>query len=177
MTKDTAYFKKLAIEAARAADDKKASDILLFDLQGRSPLADFVLLVSADSLPQIEAVDENIGKRLKEYESYMLHSEGGKSPNWRVMDYGYMLVHVATPEARLFYGLDRLFHYAKPINWQPAPKKAAVKKPAAKKTAVKKAAAKKTAVKKTAKKPAKAAVKKTAPKAKKTAAKKKAAGK
>ena len=75
MTKDTAYFKKLAIEAARAADDKKASDILLFDLQGRSPLADFVLLVSADSLPQIEAVDENIGKRLKEYESYMWHHE------------------------------------------------------------------------------------------------------
>ena len=166
--------KALVCLAARLADEKKAENIKVIDLGGSSALCDYVLLMTATSKPHLEAVEEEISKKLKELGYYKTNRDGADSVLWRVSDYGGFLVHIMTAEARDFYALDKLFDSREVIDYtlkKPAVKKAA-KKTAAKKAA-KKAPAKKTAAKKTAQKPAakKTAAKKTAKKS--TSSKKK----
>ncbi|WP_428054101.1 ribosome silencing factor [Candidatus Avelusimicrobium stercoris] len=159
--------KELVCLAARIADDKKAENIKVIDLCGLSSLCDYILIVSATSKPHLDAVEEEISKKLKELGYYKANRDGGESNLWRVSDYGGFLAHIMTPEARDFYALDKIFSFGKEIDYK-KPVKKAVKKAPAKKAVSKKTTTKKTATKKTTAK--KAAVKKTA--AKKTTVKK-----
>lgn len=143
-------FKSYGVSAARAADDKKASNISLLELGPDSSLTDYLLIVSADSKPQINAVEHHIREILKDEGLYAAHREGPASPKWRVLDFGGLMVHIMHPEAREFYQLDKLYIDAKRLDWEPrAVKKSATKK---KKTTAKKAAKKKTVKKAAAKK-------------------------
>lgn len=157
--------KELVCLAARKADEQKAENIKLIDLCGLSSLCDYVLIMTALSKPHLEAVEEEISKKLKEIGVYKTNRDGADSLLWRVSDYGAFLVHIMTQEARDFYALDKIFSFGKEVDFT-QPVKKATQKPAAKKT-TKKAAAKKTTAKKTTtKKTVKKAV------AKKTSAKK-----
>lgn len=167
--------KELVCLAARLADDKKAENIKVIDLCGLSSLCDFILIATANSKPHLEAVEEEISKKLKEEGFYKTNRDGAESNQWRVSDYGGFLAHIMTQEARDFYALDKIFSFGKEIDFK-KPVKKTVKKAAAKKTATK-TTAKKTTVKKAATKTAakKAASAKTA--AKKTTVKKTTAAK
>ena len=149
--------KELVCLAARLADEKKAENIKVIDLGGLSSLCDYVLIMTATSKPHLEAVEEEISKKLKEIGYYKTNRDGADSLQWRVSDYGAFLVHIMTQEARDFYALDKIFSFGtevdftKPIQKVPAKKnvkKTAVKKAAAKKS-VKKISAKKGSAKKT----------------------------
>ncbi len=167
--------KELVCLAARLADEKKAENIKVIDLCGLSSLCEFILIVTATSKPHLDAVEEEISKKLKEQGIYKLNRDGRESNLWRVSDYGGFLAHIMTQEARDFYALDKIFSFGKEVDFtkpvkkqttkktiKKAPAKKATKK-AVKKTATK--AAKKPAVKKTAKKTAKKTIsKKTAKK-------------
>lgn len=197
MTISKGSFKKIAVAAAAAGDSKKADPIVIFDLAGKSPLADYAVLLAAGSAPQLDAIEEEVQIRLKQEGIYCLHRDGMRSKNWKVLDYGGVLVHIYDTKAAEFYAIDKVYEGFKTVEWEekPAPRpetpaekkaneeKVSVKKPAAKKAAAKKAparikaakkpAAKRTAAKKTAKKRTapKKAVKKAA-KAKRSPAKK-----
>ena len=174
--------KDIAVLAARYADEKKAENVRLLDLNGLSSLCDYIVLATVTSKPHLEAVEDEISTQLKKIGVYKLNRDGGESMIWRVSDYGSFLVHIMTQEARDFYALDKIFSFATELNYKKpkAAKKTAAKKVSAKKTAVKKSASKKAAAKKpaakktAAKKPAKTAAKKTTKTAKKPAAKKSA---
>ena len=156
-------WKKVSVLAARTADDKKAQDIQVVDLGGYSSLADFAVIATINSSPQLEAVEEEINKKLKEQDIRRVHSDGRKSKTWRVYDYGGFFLHLITAQERDFYGLDKVYHFAKPVKWQ-KPKKAVKKAAKPKKTASSKAKKAKTTAKKTVKKTvkkAKTAAKKT----------------
>ena len=153
--------KELVCLAARLADEKKAENIKMIDLKGLSSLCDFVLIMTATSKPHLEAVEEEISKKLKEIGIYKTNRDGADSLQWRVSDYGAFLVHIMTQEARDFYALDKIFSFGQEVDFTKPVKKAPAKKATTKKTPVKKTAAKKT-VKKVTKK---AATKKTAKKA------------
>lgn len=162
--------KELVCWAARLAEDKKAEDIKVIDLCGLSSLCEFILIVTATSKPHLDAIEEEISKKLKEEGIYKLNRDGRESNLWRVSDYGGFLAHIMTQEARDFYALDKIFSFGQVIDFTKP-----VKKTTAKKTAKKPAAKKASAAKKTAKKTAaaKKTVKKaaTAKKATKTARK------
>lgn len=172
--------KDIACLAARYADEKKAENIKVIDLNGLSSLCDYIVLATVTSKPHMEAVEDEISTQLKKIGVYKSNRDGGESMIWRVSDYGSFLVHIMTQEARDFYALDKIFSFGTELNFK---KPKAVKKTAAKKTAAKKTTAKKatkTAAKKAAKPAAKkAAVKKTTQKTtvKKAAATKKSAKK
>lgn len=174
--------KDIAVLAARYADEKKAENVKLLDLNGLSSLCDYIVLATVTSKPHLEAVEDEISTQLKKIGVYKLNRDGGESMIWRVSDYGSFLVHIMTQEARDFYALDKIFSFATELNYKKpkAAKKTAAKKVSAQKTAVKKSASKKAAAKKpaakktAAKKPAKTAAKKTTKTAKKPAAKKSA---
>lgn len=158
--------KKFVIQSARLIDDKKGEEIKVYDLNGLSSLCDYVIIATATSAPHLEAIEQEVSTKLKEFSLYKTNRDGTQSTNWRVSDYGGFMLHLMTEETRVFYALDKLFSFAKELNWQkkekPTPKNKTAKKAGAKKT-VKKAAkktVKKTAAKKANKKPAKSAVKK-----------------
>ena len=153
--------KELVCLAARLADEKKAEQVKVIDLGGLSSLCDYVLIMTATSKPHLEAVEEEISKKLKELGYYKSNRDGAGSLQWRVSDYGGFLVHIMTQDARDFYALDKIFSFGHEVDFS-APAKKATKKTTAKKT-TKKTTAKKTAAKKTTKKTT----------AKKTTAKKK----
>lgn len=162
--------KELVCLAARLADDKKAENIQLIDLGGLSSLCDYVLIMTATSKPHLEAIEEEISKKLKEIGIYKTNRDGADSLQWRVSDYGAFLVHIMTQEARDFYALDKIFSFGTVVDFTKPVKKPAVKKATkkpAKKTVTKKPVAKKSPAKKTTAK--KATAKKTV---KKTAVKK-----
>ncbi|MDT8286241.1 MAG: ribosome silencing factor [Elusimicrobiales bacterium] len=149
-------FRKLAAAAAKLADDKKASDIKIYDIADKSDAAYFSLVVTVESQPQMRAVEDEISVGLKRDEGlHVLHRDGLMSRTWKVMDYGGLVVHVFEPSARAFYALDRLYEDCAVVEWQAKPARvpAAKKEPAgkvpaskapARKTPAKKAPAKKT---------------------------------
>ncbi|MDD2806825.1 MAG: ribosome silencing factor, partial [Elusimicrobiales bacterium] len=148
-------FKKIAVAAARAGDSKKASPVTIFDLAGKSPLADYAVLLVAESAPQLDAIEEEVQIKLKQEGIYCLHRDGMRSKNWKVLDYGGVLVHIYEGKAAEFYAIDKVYEGYKTVEWEEAPapkpeprpaapaavkapeKKAALKKPAAKKPAAK----------------------------------------
>ena len=165
--------KEIVLLAARYADDKKAENIKVLDLQGLSSLCEYIVIATVTSKPHLEAVEDEISTQLKKIGVYKTNRDGADSMIWRVSDYGSFLVHIMTPEAREFYALDKIFSFGKELDYKKKiTKKAAVKKttkkvaaekPATKKKTVKKAAAKKTTKKAVTKKiAAKKTVKKSA---------------
>ena len=163
--------KEIVLLAARCADEKKAENIKVLDLNGLSSLCDYIILATVTSKPHLEAVEDEISTRLKQEGVYKLNRDGGESMMWRVADYGAFLVHIMTQEARDFYALDKIFSFGKELDYKKPKTAKKTTSKAAKKT-VKKAVKKvtqKTSAKAPAKKTAKPAVKKTA---KKTATKK-----
>lgn len=176
MTTPKNAFKQIAITAARTGDSKKAHPVKVYDLGGRSPLADFAVLMAVESAPQLDAIEEAVVVNLKHEGIYCLHKDGMRSRNWKVLDYGGTLVHIYDTKAEEFYAISKVYADYKPVEWEEKPVQAApapaAKKPAVKKAPVKKPAVKKAAPKKAAKKAApKKAAKKTAPKKAKPAKK------
>lgn len=168
--------KEIALLAARYADEKKAENIKVLDLQGLSSLCEYIVLATVTSKPHLEAVEDEISTQLKKIGVYKTNRDGADSMIWRVSDYGSFLVHIMTPQAREFYALDKIFSFGKELDYKKKPVKKATKKPAAKKKTVKKATVKKTTKKAAPKKATakKAATKKTVRKSVKKTAKKSA---
>ncbi len=137
--------KELVCLAANLADEKKAENIKLIDLGGLSSLCDYVLIMTALSKPHLEAVEEEISKKLKEIGIYKTNRDGADSLQWRVSDYGSFLVHIMTQEARDFYALDKIFSFGSEVDFKKPVKKVA------KKTLPKKTVAQKTTAKKSTK--------------------------
>jgi ribosome-associated protein len=121
-------FRSAAVAAALAADDKIADDIMVFDVKKISGVADYFVLVSVDSSPQLTAVTDHIARRLREsFRLHPLHNDGRRSDHWSAMDFGGLVVHVFRREAREFYALERMWEGARRVAWN-APQKNAVKK-------------------------------------------------
>ena len=161
--------KNLAIKAAQILEDKKGEQVALYDLGGKSSLCDYVIVATATSAPHLNALEEEVSIKLKEEGFFKLNRDGSGSQIWRVSDYGGLILHLMTEQARAYYALDKMFDYADLIILPTVlPLKKTAKKIIKKTTkkAVKKTAkktVKKTVktVKKTANKSVKKAVKKT----------------
>jgi len=101
--------KTLAYKIADLALDKKAKQIAVMDLNGKTGIADFFVLMSGDSETQIKAIADHIIRALKGNEIRVYHKEGYNSLRWVLLDYVDVVVHIFKPETREFYGLERLW--------------------------------------------------------------------
>ena len=111
-------FKKYAVLAARTAADKKAVDPIILDLRHTSDLADYVLIVGAESSAQMRAIDEAVEHALRDVHVRLLRRDGKPKNRWLVLDYGGFVMHILLPEARDFYRLENLWEEAKPVKWE-----------------------------------------------------------
>ena len=147
-------FKKLALCAARAADDKKGMDISLLHIRPLTSLADYMLLVSVTSPNHMKAIDQNVRKTLKDLGVHAQHADGKTSATWRVIDYGGLLVHLMHPTAREFYALDKVYHDARRVPLNGSAKKVVRKKKSKKKPSLRRGSARKKKSKKKARRKA-----------------------
>jgi ribosome-associated protein len=105
---------RLAVEAAQ---DKQALDISVLNLRGSGAFADYFLLCSGTSQPQIQAIGEAIEEKLGRQGRHVAHREGKSSAEWVLLDYGYFVVHIFSERARQYYDLERLWRNAERVDF------------------------------------------------------------
>ncbi|HID21377.1 MAG TPA: ribosome silencing factor [Planctomycetaceae bacterium] len=109
---------KQACLVARIADEYKGRDILVLDLTGITPIVDYFVLATGTSRRQMHAVVEEVDRLLASLGSQRLGVEGYESSTWILQDYGDVVLHVFTPEARKLYDLEHLWADAPRVDWQ-----------------------------------------------------------
>jgi ribosome-associated protein len=110
-------FLKLATKATKIADDKKAVDTVLLDVCDLTTIANYFVITTAQSTPQINAISGDIEKTFKVEDAVIpVRREGISSSTWRIIDYGGLVVHVMSPQARKTYNPESLWREAKIIN-------------------------------------------------------------
>ncbi|MDN5294425.1 MAG: ribosome-associated protein [Eubacteriales bacterium] len=104
-----------AILAAKAADEKKAKDIVILDISRISTVADYFVILSVANSPQMQAVIDNIEDRMIKAGYGSCRREGDSRNPWVLLDYGDVVVHLFREEERNFYNLERLWGDAERI--------------------------------------------------------------
>ena len=100
---------EIAAIAAKALDDKKARDVTVIKTAEQTVLADYFVICSGTSAPHVKALVDEVDRRLSEAGENLIRREGLRSDIWVLMDFGSVIVHVFTEEARKFYNLERLW--------------------------------------------------------------------
>ena len=109
--------KELAIIAAKALDEKKGKEIGAIEVTEQTTLADYFVIATGSSNTQINALCDSVEKEMKEKGGEMpLRREGHRDGTWVLLDYGCVIVHVFSEEARSFYALERLWNDGKPMD-------------------------------------------------------------
>jgi len=89
--------------------EKKGENITVLDLQGLTSFTDYFLICSADSEPQMKTIFRSVEERLSQGGVRPHHVEGQFAAGWVLMDYDDFIVHIFSPEKRLYYELERLW--------------------------------------------------------------------
>ena len=106
----------LQIERAlHAAEDKKATDLVVLDLRKAAGFTDFFVICSGNNPRQIRAIADSVMEALAADEVKPAHVEGYERSEWVLLDYFDFIVHIFAPETRAFYALERLWGNAERI--------------------------------------------------------------
>ncbi len=101
---------EVARVAARAMSDKKADDVVALDLTELSDVCDYFVIASGSNARLVDTlIDEVEEKVAKACGEHPFSIEGRDQRTWILMDYGSVIVHVFTPEAREYYRLEKLW--------------------------------------------------------------------
>ena len=102
--------------AAEAAASKKAIDVVGLDLSGLAGVADYFLICSGSSEPQVKAIAEAVEDQLREIGARPWHVEGREGRRWVLLDYVDLVVHVFHEQTRDYYLLERLWGDARSVD-------------------------------------------------------------
>ncbi len=93
----------------RALDDKKADDLVILDLRGRSSITDYFVIASGKSSPQLKALQKSLQETLKAQDIEVFGTNSEPSSGWLIVDAFDFMVHLFIPEMREFYSLENLW--------------------------------------------------------------------
>ncbi len=93
----------------RSLEDSKAENIVPIDIQGKSPLADYMIVASGRSHRHVAAVADHLIRALKDAGFGNARVEGLSSADWVLIDAGDIIVHVFRPEVREFYNIEKMW--------------------------------------------------------------------
>nr|WP_166640005.1 MULTISPECIES: ribosome silencing factor [Amycolatopsis] len=99
----------MAVAAAHAAADKKASDVVVLDVSEQLVITDAFVIASASNERLVGAIVDNVEEKLRESGHKPVRREGAREGRWVLLDYVDVVVHVQHVEERTFYGLERLW--------------------------------------------------------------------
>lgn len=110
--------KEIALCAAKALDEKKGLDIRLLEVTEVTTLAEYFLICTGTSNTHVKTLCDAAEAALDEAGEPLLSREGHRGGTWVLLDFGSVVVHVFTNEARSFYDLERLWNDATPIDFE-----------------------------------------------------------
>ena len=115
--KNSPSTEELMGQCIKIADDRKASNIVSLNVAEFSSLADYYVLCTGTSEPHLRAIIDAIGRDVKkEYSIAPIRIDGTAASHWMLMDYGNVMIHVMTEEARELYNLENLWSDAVKID-------------------------------------------------------------
>lgn len=100
---------------AKILDSKKGRNIIALDLKGATIIADYFVICSAGSPAQMHALYEAACEEMAKAGCPPVRSEGMKNPDWALVDFGGVMLHIFSTQMRDFYGLDNLWAEAEKI--------------------------------------------------------------
>ncbi len=92
-------------------DDDQAQDVISIPLEGKSSIADHMIVASGRSTRQVAAMATKLGERLKQEGFGPARIEGLPAADWVLIDAGDVVVHLFRPEVRSFYNLERMWGF------------------------------------------------------------------
>ena len=107
---------EIAAIAAKALENKKARDVKVLKTAEQTVLADYFVICNGTSSTHIKALVDEVDKELSEAGEPPIRRESLRSDIWVLMDFGCVIVHVFTDEARKFYNLERLWSDSEEID-------------------------------------------------------------
>ena len=108
--------KEIAYAVTKALDEKKGMNIKLLKIDRVSSLADYFLICTGTSNTHVKTLCDYAEYTLEQLGETMLGREGHRGNSWELLDYGTIVIHVFTEEAREFYALERLWADAENID-------------------------------------------------------------
>lgn len=90
-------------------EEMKAEDVITIDLNGKTSIADFMVVASGRSNRHVGSVADNVVQELKKAGRKDIRVEGQPHCEWVLIDTGDVIVHVFRPEVRDFYGLEKMW--------------------------------------------------------------------
>lgn len=102
-----------ACAVAQFLDDKLAKEITILNISHVSSLADYFVIASGDSTPQVKALMEYTKEKVKEvFERRPVRMENDKNNRWNLLDYGDVVIHILHKEERQTYALEKFWSHA-----------------------------------------------------------------
>jgi len=108
----------LAIRCARAMDETIGEKILVLDVAGLTPIADFMVIATGNSSTHIRALAQAIEEELDKTGQRPHHVEGGTDSPWILVDLVDVIVHIFREDSRKYYDLEHLWGDAKKVAWK-----------------------------------------------------------
>lgn len=93
----------------RSLEDDKAVDVVTIDLNGKSTIADYMVVASGRSHRQVSAMADHLIGMLKDLGLGRVAVEGQAQADWVLVDAGDVIVHLFRPEIRSFYNLEKMW--------------------------------------------------------------------
>jgi len=94
---------------SQSLEDDKAVDVVTIDLNGKSTIADYMVIASGRSHRQVGAMTDHLLGALKDAGLGRVGVEGQAQADWVLVDAGDVIVHLFRPEIRSFYNLEKMW--------------------------------------------------------------------
>ncbi len=104
-----------AMRAAVLAQDMKANDVVLLNLQGVTDMTDFFVIASGTSDTHVRSIGEHLIAEMKKEGVRVHHVEGVQQGRWVLLDFVDFVVHIFHPTLRSFYQIERLWSDAEVV--------------------------------------------------------------
>ena len=104
---------KFACVVAQFLDEKKKKNITILNISNVSSLADYFVIVTGDSTPQVKALMETVKDKVKtEFSRLPIRQENDAKNRWNLLDYGDVVVHILHKEERETYAIEKFWSHA-----------------------------------------------------------------
>ena len=117
-----------ALTAARLADERHCSNIVILDLKGKSPATDYFVIVTGTSDRQMRTVADEICEAAKKQGLQRFGRAGYEQARWILLDFIDVVIHIFDREYRDYYDLELLWGDARRLKWEKPPRSRKTKK-------------------------------------------------